>query len=317
MGCQTGFMAVLSGDSMSGATFANEAPATAARTAAVSEFPPGPVPARAAVQRLRASQHPPGAPVGGALSRPAAGLRPSQVPVGSLRPAVPRSEALRTTEHVPAGPARFAVQRMCSEREDEEGKKKPIQTKPAAVMAPLRPMTQRDSEGETSEVLDVVGKGGGQPLAPTVRAGMEAGLGADFSDVRIHTDAKAAKSAAAVSAQAYTVGNEIVFGHGSFAPDSPEGKYTLAHELTHVQQQRTGPVSGTDTGIGVAVSDPSDSFEREAEATASRVLPAPQSLAGNVVHPSGPAAAPRSLRTVVQRQDSAGADRVGANTCIR
>jgi hypothetical protein len=124
-------------------------------------------------------------------------------------------------------------------------------------------------------VLDVVGKGGGQPLAPEARADMEGRLGADFSNVRVHTDAQAAKSAAAVSAQAYTVGNEVVFGHGSFAPYSAAGKRTLAHELAHVQQQRKGPVSGTDTGGGVAISDPSDDFEQEAEATANRALSDP------------------------------------------
>ncbi len=283
---------------MSGVTFGNEARATPAHAAAASEFPPGPVPARAAAKRSRASQHPPGVPSVGALSQPAAELRPSHLPVGSVRPAVPRSAALGTSEHVPAGSASVAVQRMCTECKEEE--KKPIQTKPAAVMASLRPTTQRDSEGETSPVLDVVGKGGGQPLAPKVRAKMEAGLGADFSDVRIHTGAKAAQSAAAVSAEAYTVGNDVVFGHGSFAPGSLEGRHTLAHELAHVQQQRRGPVPGTDTGGGVAVSDPSDSFEREADATASRVVPGPQPVAGvprgGIGAPMGPESSRAKLR---------------------
>ena len=101
-----------------------------------------------------------------------------------------------------------------------------------------------------------------------VRADMEARLGADFSDVRIHTGDQAAGSAAAVSATAYTVGSEVVFGQGSFDPASPAGRRRLAHELVHVQQQRHGPVPGTDTGGGVAVSDPADSFELEAETIA-------------------------------------------------
>lgn len=120
-------------------------------------------------------------------------------------------------------------------------------------------------------VLEVTGKGGGQPLPPQVGADMANRLGADFSDVRVHTDPKAARSAAAIAAKAYTVGNEVVFGHGYFAPDTSEGLRTLAHELTHVQQQRKGPVQGIDTGRGVALSDPSDSFEQEAQATAIRV----------------------------------------------
>ncbi len=85
----------------------------------------------------------------------------------------------------------------------------------------------------------------------------------------------AAKSAAAISATAYTVGNEVVFGRSYFEPTSHEGRHRLAHELVHVQQQRQGPVSGTDNGGGVTISDPADSFEREAEATTARVASGP------------------------------------------
>ena len=156
----------------------------------------------------------------------------------------------------------------------------------------------------------MIGKDGGRPLAPQVRADMEARFGADFSDVRIHTGTKAAESAVAVSAQAYTVGSEVVLGRGTFAPDGPDGRHTLAHELTHVLQQRQGPVPGTDTGAGVAVSDPSDSCEQEAEATASRVLLHPQPAGGNRASPGGekgglPASAARRrpgfARSVVSR----------------
>ncbi len=132
-----------------------------------------------------------------------------------------------------------------------------------------------DGPWYTSPVLDVVGKGGGQPLDPKARADMEDWLGADFSDVRIHTGDQAARSAAAISAKAYTVGHDVVFGQGSFDPASREGRHRLAHELVHVQQQRLGPVTGTDSGGGVAISDPADSFEREAEATAARVASGP------------------------------------------
>lgn len=101
---------------------------------------------------------------------------------------------------------------------------------------------------------------------------MEASLGADFSDVRVHTGGSAAESASAVGARAYTVGNEIVFNDGAYAPDSHDGRKTLAHELTHVVQQRSGPVDATPTGDGIAVSDPGDRFEREAVATSERVV---------------------------------------------
>ncbi|MFY4720726.1 DUF4157 domain-containing protein [Streptomyces sp. LaBMicrA B280] len=111
----------------------------------------------------------------------------------------------------------------------------------------------------------------GLPLEESVRGDMEARLGADFSDVRVHTDRAAHESAAAVSAEAYTSGSHIVFREGRYDPSSGAGREVLAHELTHVVQQRRGPVAGTDTGGGLAVSDPADRFEREAERVARRV----------------------------------------------
>lgn len=142
-----------------------------------------------------------------------------------------------------------------------------------AVTALLqRSLMSAEDEEARSPVLEIVGKGRGQALDASLRDEMEARFGEDFSDVRIHTDAEASRSAAAVSARAYTVGNEVVLGAG--APDlaSDQGRRTLAHELTHVVQQRQGPVDGTPTGDGVSVSDPSDRFERAAEANADRVM---------------------------------------------
>jgi hypothetical protein len=136
-----------------------------------------------------------------------------------------------------------------------------------------------------SPVLDVVGSGGGTPLDTETRADMEGRLGQDFGNVRVHTDTRAQESAEAVSAHAYTVGSDVVFGRGQYDPSSAEGKRTLAHELTHVVQQRSGPVSGTPTGDGIAVSDPSDSFEREAVATAERVNE-PEASSGEVNEPA-------------------------------
>ncbi|MFD8757186.1 DUF4157 domain-containing protein [Kitasatospora sp. NPDC059577] len=106
----------------------------------------------------------------------------------------------------------------------------------------------------------------GRPMADDVRAEMEARLGADFSGVRIHDDSAAARSAAEISARAYTSGEHVVLGRGG------TDKRTLAHELTHVIQQRSGPVAGTDHGDGLSVSDPGDRFERAAEANAVRAL---------------------------------------------
>ena len=77
----------------------------------------------------------------------------------------------------------------------------------------------------------------GRPLDHAARSFFEPLFERDFGQVRIHTDNHAAKSAAAVNALAYTVGNNLVFGTGRYAPDSAQGQRLLAHELTHVAQQ--------------------------------------------------------------------------------
>lgn len=130
-------------------------------------------------------------------------------------------------------------------------------------------------EEERSPVHDVVNSGGGSPLDTETRADMESRLGHDFGDVRVHTDGAAHASAASVNAQAYTVGSNIVFQRDKYDPSSDAGKHMLAHELTHVVQQRSGPVDGTDAGGGVKLSDPSDRFERDAVANADRAMSAP------------------------------------------
>lgn len=129
-------------------------------------------------------------------------------------------------------------------------------------------------EEQRSPVHDVVSTGG-QPLEPAVRADMESRMGHDFGDVRVHTDAAASASATSVGAHAYTVGNNVVFQRDAYDPSSQAGRTTLAHELTHVVQQRSGPVDGTPTGGGVSVSDPGDRFERAASDNAARVMSEP------------------------------------------
>ncbi len=128
---------------------------------------------------------------------------------------------------------------------------------------------------QASPVTEVLSSGGGQALDEPVRTDMEARLGADFSDVRVHTDGAADGSARSVQAHAYTVGSNIVFQRDRYEPGTPAGQTLLAHELTHVMQQRSGPVDGTATADGVKLSDPSDRFEREAAANADRVMSTP------------------------------------------
>jgi hypothetical protein len=77
----------------------------------------------------------------------------------------------------------------------------------------------------------------GEPLEPTLRHDMEQRFGYDFAKVRVHSGVAAAQSAHDVDARAYTVGHNIVFGPGVFRPRTQEGRWILAHELTHVAQQ--------------------------------------------------------------------------------
>ncbi|MYZ39668.1 MULTISPECIES: DUF4157 domain-containing protein [unclassified Streptomyces] len=169
---------------------------------------------------------------------------------------------------------------------------------------------------ERSSVHDVVSSGGGQPLDTDTRTDMETRMGADFSDVRVHTDSAAHESAKDVGAHAYTVGNHVVFQRDSYDPSSPGGRTTLAHELTHVVQQRNGPVEGTEAPGGIRVSDPSDRFEQEAVANADRVLsgPSPEPTPAPAPAPA-PAADVQSVPVQsmssapsVQRQDAEGED---------
>src|SRR3989441_3217166 len=125
---------------------------------------------------------------------------------------------------------------------------------------------------ERSPVHEVVNSGGGAPLEGATRSEMESRLGHDFSDVRIHTGPMADESARAINAQAYTVGNDVVFQTGKFSPETPGGMHTLAHELTHVAQQRRGPVAGSPAPGRIRLSDPSDVFEQAAERTASAAM---------------------------------------------
>ncbi|MFJ9654308.1 eCIS core domain-containing protein [Streptomyces microflavus] len=153
----------------------------------------------------------------------------------------------------------------------------------AAVVQMLRRADRvpaEDTDVQRSTVPDVL-RGPGRPLDDTTRTDMERRLGADFSDVRIHNDTAARASAAEIGARAYTSGNHVVIGDGGADP------HTLAHELTHVIQQRSGPVAGTDHGDGLKVSDPSDRYERAAEAHATSVMSGTASPASSPLGASG------------------------------
>jgi len=105
-----------------------------------------------------------------------------------------------------------------------------------------RSITPTDmSSAEPPAIVHDVLRSSGQPLNESTRAFLEPRFGHDFADVRVHTDSRAAESARAVEAQAYTVGRDVVFGAGQYAPEATQGRQLLAHELAHVVQQRGQP----------------------------------------------------------------------------
>lgn len=114
-----------------------------------------------------------------------------------------------------------------------------------------------------NQVLD----SSGQPLDASTRSFMEPRFDHDFSGVRVHTDTRAAESAEAVNAHAYTVGNDVVFAPGQYQPGTESGNAVLAHELSHVVQQ-----DGVSGHAAKTMSHPSDSSEREADNIAGHVL---------------------------------------------
>lgn len=111
----------------------------------------------------------------------------------------------------------------------------------------------------------------GHELDPVIRASMESKFGFDFSSVRIHNDALAADSALAMNARAYTIGNDIVFSPGYYAPETREGEHLLAHELTHVVQQGNSGRTLVSQSL-LEASRSEDASEREANAVADRVV---------------------------------------------
>ncbi|MET9555549.1 DUF4157 domain-containing protein [Streptomyces sp. NPDC006645] len=166
-------------------------------------------------------------------------------------------------------------------------------------------------EERRSPVHDVVSSGG-SPLDTETRTDLESRMGADFSDVRIHNDSAAHESAKGVGAHAYTVGNNVVFQRDAYDPSSPQGRTTLAHELTHVIQQRQGPVEGTEAPGGIRVSDPSDRFEREAVANADRVLADPAPAAPPPVADRAAASAAPAVQRAAEDEEEQPADVQGS-----
>ena len=134
-----------------------------------------------------------------------------------------------------------------------------------------RPVNNQDKHSEVPPIVGQVLRSSGQTLDATTRTFMEPRFGHDFSQVRVHTNGQAAKSARAVNALAYTVGNDVVFAESQYALNTTEGRRLIAHELTHVIQQSGASSTGQLQGK-LTINQPGDAFEQEADAAAERVM---------------------------------------------
>lgn len=158
---------------------------------------------------------------------------------------------------------------------------RPARRQPAA---PLRPSAQ--------SLVQAVTAAPGRPLDDLARARLQRRYRADFSAVRVHTDAAAEASTEALGAHAFTTGEHIAFAPGAYAPETSRGLWILAHELAHVVQQREGFAEGR-TVDGLRLSDPGGAGERRADAaaTGAEVLAAPS---------AGPAQAGRVVQRLIR-----------------
>lgn len=157
---------------------------------------------------------------------------------GLQRQAAPEEEEEEAVQAKPlGGHITPLLQRQAGEEEEDE---ELLQTKP------LVQRQASDGGGAIAppEVHDVL-RGLGQPLDASTRAFMEPRFGHDFSQVRVHSGKQAADSARGVRARAFTVGRDVVFGVGEYAPSTEAGGRLLAHELAHVVQQ-SSPLRGVE-----------------------------------------------------------------------
>lgn len=153
------------------------------------------------------------------------------------------AERVMRLEHSGAG----ALQRRCASGEQDDNTPLVRTTTTASFLQ----ATAETAPHSVRQVLDSPGRA----LTSETRDYFDPHFGDDFSSVRVHTDALAARSARAVQALAYTVGQHIVFDTGRFSPQTREGRQLLAHELTHVRQQsgrNPGAAGGSPDRSGMA-----------------------------------------------------------------
>ncbi|WP_375471622.1 DUF4157 domain-containing protein [uncultured Nostoc sp.] len=133
-----------------------------------------------------------------------------------------------------------SIQREASPEEEDQ-----LQMK--SLAGSITPLVQRQGGGRTAATSELEtsiqqARGNGQPLADDIKQPMEQAFGADFSSVRVHTDAQSNSLNESIQARAFTTGQDVFFRQGEYSPGSDAGKELLAHELTHVVQQNGSAV---------------------------------------------------------------------------
>jgi len=171
-----------------------------------------------------------------------------------------------------------------------------------------QPIQRKSADSaETSEMPPIVYevlRSPGQPLDLATRTFMESRFGHDFSRVRVHTDAQAAKSTWAINAIAYTMGQDIVFQHGQYRPELTEGKELIAHELTHVLQQGSGSLMPYPSGVSVnlGIGQQGDAFEQEANCVSRKLSHVAEPRESPSGHVCDPLQVQRGIGLYLQRQ---------------
>lgn len=156
-------------------------------------------------------------------------------PAGDTTKTTKPQQAAGAGPQAAAGPPASAPATPGAGKGGEEIRRKAAEAAPSA--------TNDAAEPPASTQALIEGLGAGEPLDAELRALFETRMGADFSHVRIHTDAAAARSARQIGARAFTYGSHIAFAAGAYQPGSESGRRLLAHELTHVLQQSAGTIS--------------------------------------------------------------------------
>ena len=170
----------------------------------------------------------------------------------------------------PDRPSSLLLQRSCACGRGSNGGCDACKKKKKEEEQPLVRSSDMPAPAEIPPIVHSVLSTPGRPLDTTTRSYMERRFSSDFSDVRIHDDARAAESARAVNAHAYTVGQDIVFDSGQYEPTTSTGRQLLAHELAHTIQQRGVPRLTRAVGIPSLVEE--RRLETEADAAATRAL---------------------------------------------